>query len=296
VLDNALENKPPQGLTRSAFKLARRLVPPKVKVALRWSIRAAKLRGSSLVGRHRCLLCGNRVRRFNPLPPDAISYGFKYSPDEAETCNAANYSCPRCEAADRERLYALYLQDYLRTIEPNKSEPIKFIDFAPTETLSRFIQKLISESPLEFCYRSADLFNETADDRVDITEMPIYADDSVDFFVCSHVLEHVTDDQMAMRELYRILRPGRQGILVVPIVVTLKEIDEDPSVTDPAERWRRFGQDDHVRLYSKDGFLQRVRQAGFSIRELGQEYFGRNRFWKYGIGERSILYIVKKDN
>lgn len=263
---------------------------------MRRAIRSAKLQGSSLVGRHKCLLCGNRVIRFDRLPPDAITYGFKYSGDDAETCNAANYSCPRCGAADRERLYALYLRDYLRTIAPNNppSDPIRVIDFAPTPTLSSFIKKLIDGSPLRFSYRTADLFNETADDRVDIMEMPIYADDSVDFFVCSHVLEHVADDQKAMRELYRILKPGRQGILVVPIVLSAKEIDEDPSVTDPAERWRRFGQDDHVRLYSKAGFLERVTQAGFNVRQLGQEHFGKKTFRTYGITEQSVLYVVEK--
>jgi SAM-dependent methyltransferase len=272
------------------------MAPLRLKVALRQMVRSAKLKGRSLVGRYKCPVCGSRVVRFDRLPPDALAYGFKYSPDEAETCNAANYSCPICKAADRERLYALYLRHYVRTMTPRDpaSGPIRVIDFAPTDTLSGFIKKLIAESPLEFCYRTADLFLAGVDDRVDIMEMPIYEDDSVDFFVCSHMLEHVTDDRKAMRELYRILKPGGQGILVVPIVLTLKEIDEDPSVTDPAERWRRFGQDDHVRLYSKDGFLQRVAQAGFRVDELGQEHFGRDTFRRYGIGERSILYIVRK--
>jgi hypothetical protein len=45
----------------------------------------------------------------------------------------------------------------------------------------------------------------------------------------------------------------RQGILVVPIVLSIDEIDEDPSVTDVAERWRRFGQDATcVCIQSKD--------------------------------------------
>jgi SAM-dependent methyltransferase len=283
-------------MAKSALKLARKIAPLRMKVAIWQVIRSAKLKGGSLVGKYKCPVCETRVAGFTRLPPDAIAYGFKYSPEEAETCNAANYLCPKCGAADRERLYVLYLRDYLRTIAPNDpaSDPIRIIDFAPTPTLSSFIKKLIAESPLRFSYRTADLFNESADDRVDIMEMSIYEDNSVDFFICSHVLEHVTDDRKAMRELYRILKPGRQGILVVPIVLTLKEIDEDPSVTDAAERWRRFGQDDHIRLYSKDGFLQRVWNAGFSINELGHEYFGRDTFRSYGIGERSILYIVKK--
>ena len=97
-----------------------------------------------------------------------------------------------------------------------------------------------------------------------------------------------------MRELRRILKREGQGILVVPIVLTLDQIDEDPSVTDVSERWRRFGQDDHVRLYSKQGFLSRVQEAGLKVNQLGRDHFGNGAFTKHGITDRSVLYIVEK--
>ena len=75
---------------------------------------------------------------------------------------------------------------------------------------------------------------ENVDDKVDITDMTIYPDNHFDFFICSHMLEHVFDDRKALRELYRILKWGGQGILVVPIVLSIDEIDEDPSVTTSA--------------------------------------------------------------
>ena len=36
-----------------------------------------------------------------------------------------------------------------------------------------------------------------------------------------------------------------------------------PAVEDPAERNRRFGQWDHVRIYDREDFLARMRRAGF---------------------------------
>jgi ubiquinone/menaquinone biosynthesis C-methylase UbiE len=143
-------------------------------------------------------------------------------------------------------------------------------------------------------YRTADLYADGVDDRLDITDMKIYADGSLDFFICSHVLEHVRDDRKALRELYRVLRPGGSGILLVPIVMCVEEIDEDPAVTAPKERWRRFGQDDHVRLYSKLGFLERVRQAGFVVREVKADDFGPKYFERHGITPQSVLYVVKR--
>jgi predicted SAM-dependent methyltransferase len=148
--------------------------------------------------------------------------------------------------------------------------------------------------PYRVSYVTADLFRQDVDDQVDIMDMNLYGDCSVDFFICSHVLEHVEDDRKAMRELYRVLKQGGQGILVVPIILTIDEIDEDPSVTDEAERWRRFGQFDHVRLYSKRGFLARVAEAGFTITELGLEHFGEETFREHAISNQSVLYIVKK--
>ena len=103
------------------------------------------------------------------------------------------------------------------------------------------------------------------DDKVDISNMWLYDNNQFDFFICSHVLEHVPDDHKALSELHRILKPGGTGILMVPIILGLEEIDEDPFETDESERWRRFGQHDHVRVYSKEGFLKRARDAGFFI-------------------------------
>ena len=81
---------------------------------------------------------------------------------------------------------------------------------------------------------------------------------------------------------------------MVPIILTIDQIDEDPNVTDVAERWRRFAQDDHVRLYSKAGFIKRVKSAGFRVKQLGIEYFGVSAFKQYGITRKSVLYIAEK--
>jgi SAM-dependent methyltransferase len=168
------------------------------------------------------------------------------------------------------------------------------VDFAPSAPLSDFIRREIARSGHNISYRTADAFAEGVDDKVDITELRSYQDGEFDFFICSHVLEHVRDDRKAIRELHRILRPGGKGILMVPIVLCVREIDEDPTVVDEGERWRRFGQFDHVRLYSKQGFIERVKAAGFLMHQLGQEFFGAKEFTRTGISAQSILYVVEK--
>jgi SAM-dependent methyltransferase len=285
------ENNSRKGVLNSAIGLARKIVPLPLKVEMWRVLNLARLKIEALIGRYKCSVCGSRVYRFEPLPPDLLIHGFNYSTDEAETCNAASYSCPRCGATDRDRLYALYIRDYFGRLPPGGT--IKILDFAPTPSLSSFIVKLTERLPQSFSYRTADLFMEGVDYRVDIMDLKAFEDSSFDFFICSHVLEHVSDDRKALVELCRILKPGGQGILVVPIFLTAREIDEDPSA-DSAERWRRFGQGDHVRLYSKEGFLTRVRLAGFKVQQFNREHFGRDTFRRYGFTVQSVLYVVEK--
>ena len=53
----------------------------------------------------------------------------------------------------------------------------------------------------------------------------------------------------------------------IPLFHPLPETTyEDASITNPAEREKAFGQNDHVRLYGKD-YPERLRKAGFQVTE-----------------------------
>jgi ubiquinone/menaquinone biosynthesis C-methylase UbiE len=104
---------------------------------------------------------------------------------------------------------------------------------------------------------------------MDVTDIQS-PDDSFDIVYCSHVLEHVDDDRRAMRELCRVLRPDGWAILMVPI--TTDRTVEDPSISDPQERLRLFGQKDHVRRYGPD-FVDRLREAGFAVETIRPDDF-----------------------
>ena len=239
---------------------------------------------------YKCPVCDTRISDFLPLSPyyneNLVKYGFPYKSEEGETINVKQYVCPNCNATDRDRLYACYLREKLPG--HGSADQLVLLDIAPSAPLSRLFQEF------KVTRHTADLYTEGADLKVDITNMPEVASASYDILICSHVLEHVNDDKRALSELYRVLKPGGWGIIMVPIILTLAQIDEDPQVTDEAERWRRFGQFDHVRLYNKSGFVERMEAAGFVVRQLGIQYFGEAAFKDYGISRTSVLYVAEK--
>jgi SAM-dependent methyltransferase len=239
-----------------------------------------------------CPVCEERVPGFSPLPDfyfqELEEHGSDLRTSDGETCNFKAYQCPHCGATDRDRLYALYLANRLPSMAAQQAA-FCLLDIAPAAPLSRHIR-----SKYRIRYRTADLFQKHVDDRVDITRMDCYADASFDAFICSHVLEHVNDDRKAMAKLSRVLKPAGWGIAMVPILLTLHEIREDPTKTTPAERWKYFGQGDHVRLYSRDGFSRRLREAGFAVRQFGQDYFTAANMTRCGLSTSSVLYVVEK--
>jgi SAM-dependent methyltransferase len=237
-------------------------------------------------GPGQCNVCGSRVRFRSisrMLGGVLTKYGHPYSLDDFETMNHRRYLCPVCGSSDRDRLYKLYLDNFLQP-----SGVRRVLEFAPVPALSAYLR---ARGDLE--YRTADLMMSGVDDVVDITDMTMYADGSFDFFICSHILEHVSDDSRALRELYRILAPGGRGIVMTPVAPE-GAFDEDPTVTDEGERWRRFAQGDHVRLYDRSTLCSRIRQSGFELSVLDSRTFGDEAFSLHGIAPGSVLYVAEK--
>jgi SAM-dependent methyltransferase len=269
--------------------LIKKAIPVPWKVTIRRAAGRAGgvLRRSPLL----CPVCEARVEAFVPLfttlptlHRELSEAGYELF-DAGETLNSDAYTCPVCSASDRCRIYALWISDWLRNERPRGR--VKLVDFAPTNSLSRFLRA-------RFDYRSADLFSPAADDRVDLEDMAIYADGRFDAFICSHVLEHVRDDRKAMRELHRILAPGGWGIAMAPINTRATETDEETTPLSDGERLRRFGQADHLRFYSAADFKRRLSEAGFDVESIPASAIAGTAPARYGIHPRSVLYVVHK--
>jgi SAM-dependent methyltransferase len=236
-----------------------------------------------------CPVCETADISFLPLPDyykdNAARYGYKFF-GTGEMTSLHTYSCERCRASDRERLYALWLdQQIARGLMP---KDIRIIHFAPESTLSRRLAQMGFLN-----YTTADIAMAGTHCIADLMHLP-FSDASFDFFICSHVLEHVEDDDQAIDELYRITARDGRGILMAPIIVGLPATLEDPSVVSEGERWKHFGQNDHLRLYAHDDFVRKIKRHGFLLEELGIRHFGARVYTRLGLKRTSILYIVKR--
>jgi SAM-dependent methyltransferase len=236
-----------------------------------------------------CPVCERSGVQFTPLPDfyrhTATQHGFHHF-GRAETIALNSYACQACGASDRERLYAWWFN---RQIEAGKlKKGVRVLHFAPEAALSKKLRQLGL-----FDYKTADFMMPGVDYNIDIMDMPL-EDERFDFFVCSHVLEHVADDNLAVRELARITHRDGCGILMAPICLDINETLEDASATSEAERWRLFGQNDHVRLYSHQGYVGTLERNGFVVQQLGIDAIGRTVFARLGLSQTSILYIVTR--
>ena len=132
------------------------------------------------------------------------------------------------------------------------------LHFAPEAAISPIIRKRAKK------YVTADFEPDIADCAIDI-ESIAQPDESWDIIICSHVLEHV-NDQLALSELFRILKKGGILLAMVPLIEGWRKTYENSSITKAQDKQLHFGQRDHVCYYGRD-FRDRLKHVGFNIRE-----------------------------
>jgi predicted SAM-dependent methyltransferase len=241
---------------------------------------------------YRCPICNHRFSSFTRVPDSYFETLDRYqnvnSIFQFETFNFLNYACPVCSSSDRNRLYAIYFERLFSKRSINDSN-IKLLDIAPDKNFTSWLKKYFFVD-----YRSVDLYMKGVDDKADITDMTIYSSNSFDIVLCSHVLEHIKEDNKALLEIYRVLKPGGIAIIMVPILLALADDLENPEWTSEADKWKYYGQNDHVRMYSKKGFVNKLLAVNFNVNQLDINYFGSDKFERCGIHARSVLYTVEK--
>ena len=187
--------------------------------------------------------------------------------------------CPGCLSLSRHRLLWLYLRDETDLLH----RPQVLLHFAPEEAIERRLR----EAPGRYIRTDLNPRSPRVI-KADITAAP-FEDGEFDVILCNHVLEHVTDDRKAMRELRRVLTPGGHLYMLQPVRLETGATVEDPSVTAPGERRKLFGQRDHVRIYGHD-VIDRLESAGFDVRlEHYARRFSQEEIARHGLQDEPIF-------
>ncbi|MGI9212292.1 MAG: class I SAM-dependent methyltransferase [Methylococcaceae bacterium] len=196
--------------------------------------------------------------------------------------------CPCCGSKERERAIALFLARRMIWL---RKKPRPVLHIAPEMALGQYLSRLTKPY-----YVSGDKLPSRsprpAMHQMDITHIP-YPDESFDFIICNHVLEHIPDDSKAIRELHRVLTPGGFAIIQIPYARNLKETLEDGYST-PNDRLRHYGQKDHVRLYGMD-YSRRLRHCGFDLEDdTMYQRFGHDLVNVSGLIADEKLFVATK--
>lgn len=168
-----------------------------------------------------------------------------------------NARCPGCGSLERHRFLWLYLERALRL--PGRR--LSILHIAPEAC----IRNRLAGVP-HLRYTGIDLYRPDAPLEMDATRLA-FPDRCFDLVICSHVLEHVTDDRKALAEMARVLRPGGRAMIVVPLDLCRPATHEDAGAASAEQRLAAFGHPYHVRLCGAD-YGERIGDAGFAARRV----------------------------
>lgn len=255
-----------------------------IKRAIRWALNhiprpilqrvaglAVPIMGIAYRGRGReCPVCGSHYRRFMP-------YGYVTSREDA--------LCPHCMSLERHRMIWLWLKESSNLFDGFP----RLLHIAPEVSLMRHFKRHYRDNKN---YITADLESPLANLHFDVQNIPL-EDESIDVIICNHLLEHVEDDCRAMAELYRILKHGGWGIMLVPEDRGRATTFEDDTITDAEQRTRIFGQYDHRRIYGRD-YDDRLRSVGFRVERIAyNEHLSLEQRQRYAIGSDDLVIVYK---
>lgn len=151
---------------------------------------------------------------------------------------------------ERHRLQYLVLDNLMDQVDFSAA---RMLHFAPESFFRGWFADRVGN------YETADLLAPNVDYQVDLQHLP-FEECSYDLIYASHVLEHIPDDNKALSEIARILKPGGIAILPVPVVCekTIEYPEPNPNET---EHVRAPGVD-YYKRYEK--FFSRVDVADSS--------------------------------
>ena len=201
--------------------------------------------------------------------------GNSFYPNTGSGYFETNTTCPKCFCQDRHRTLVKILESKTDFFSPDSY----VIEVAPMRTFQRLCLERKQGNYTSFDYERFAM------EQGDITRMR-FEDNSCDFFLCFHVLEHIPDEIQAIKEIKRVLKPGGVAIVQVPIFWDISET-YDYDKPDPRETY-------HVRRYGYD-FASRMESFVFHVTEINiKDIVSEKDIANHGYSTEPV-YLLKND-
>jgi len=228
-----------------------------------------------------CTICKSKFKEFGTF---TTRYGY---------FQIKNQKCHKCHSHKRHRLLWMYLNDKTDLFKANTK--IRLLHIAPEKVFYDFFSnnQHIEYFPCDLLPEKYAYEGKIKVKKADITNIP-FKENYFDVIICSHVLEHIPDDTLAMSELYRVLKKEGWAILQVPIDYKRETTYENFSIITPEGREKAFGQVDHVRWYGRD-YKDRLKSVGFIVNaDNFVESFSQEEIFKFGLDKSELIYYCQK--
>ena len=216
----------------------------------------------------------------DPINNKSYSYFFPYGYNKQRK----NALCPGTFSLERHRLLWLYLKKETDFFNSNN----KILHFAPEQCFHKFFKSFFKN------YTSIDLNSPIVDIKADICNLP-FNDNSYDYILCNHVLEHIYDDEKAMKEIFRVLNKNGIAILQVPIDIKSNLTQEGRDIDDKEVRSKLFGQYDHLRMYGLD-YFKKLKKVGFNVKNIDYlSKLSKDEVEKFSLTNAGTIPVCIKD-
>jgi SAM-dependent methyltransferase len=191
-----------------------------------------------------------------------------------------NISCPACGSLERHRLLGAWFES------SGQKSIGSVLHIAPERCIEVLVKRLKVLS-----YLSIDFQPGRAERVEDLRSLSFLSSD-FDEVICFHVLEHISEDEIAMREINRVLKSGGRAWISVPLIGETT-LEAQPNMTS-LERKQKFGQVDHVRNYGRD-IRDRLASSGLEVRFVSaQDFLNEGEIKKLGLNNQEVLIISTK--
>ena len=216
----------------------------------------------------------------DPINNKSYSYFFPYGYNKQRK----NALCPGTFSLERHRLLWLYLKKETDFFNSNN----KILHFAPEQCFHKFFKSFFKN------YTSIDLNSPIVDIKADICNLP-FNDNSYDYILCNHVLEHIYDDEKAMKEIFRVLNKNGIAILQVPIDIKSNLTQEGRDINDKEVRSKLFAQYDHLRMYGLD-YFKKLKKVGFNVKNIDYlSKLSKDEVEKFSLTNAGTIPVCIKD-